>query len=58
MTNDDIILFHFIYSHNVKQHRENIQSIQYYAKSKNVHYTHQPGGLTILFIIMINLHRL
>ena len=51
------ILF-YLFSYCIKQHRENIQYIQYYTKSKSVYCTHQPGELTLLLIILINLHKL
>lgn len=54
------VLFNSIhlFSYCIKQHRENIQFRQHYTKSKSVYCTHQPGELTLLFIILINLHKL
>lgn len=39
-------------------YREHIQYRRYNTKSKNLYCTHQPGGLTLILIILINLLRL
>lgn len=46
----------YLFSYCIKQHRENIQYIQYYIKSKSVYCTHQTGELTLSFLMLINLH--